>query len=283
MLGFSPISDINKKSGGEFSKISLIFPSLKSSEKFMLLLDNVACHQPRELLLLGWYRPTGVFGKGVGNSKNASEMRQNGSCFIGKRGTFQNASEMRQNCVKNARNTFGGEHLLDDTDQARIAQRILFCRTVGRRSLREYTRNSKSCSENGFSLRAFFFLFVKIGVVPRFLHMEDLGIEQNSWRSKGNNFNLRVRSSIRATSFVRKLFLRSVRCKIAPSQLATTIFAIARKAFQLEFGAYRGLAWVLKLPSNLQNCRKKENIMEKGTFIFCAKLWYAPNPGSKEI
>ena len=38
-------------------------------------------------------------------------MRQNGSCFIGKRGTFQNASEMRQKCVKNARNTFGGEHL----------------------------------------------------------------------------------------------------------------------------------------------------------------------------
>ena len=38
-------------------------------------------------------------------------MRQIGSCFIGKRGTFQNASEMRQFCVKN-----GGEHLLDDTD-----------------------------------------------------------------------------------------------------------------------------------------------------------------------
>ena len=34
--------------------------------------------------------------------RHASEMRQNGSCFIGKRGTFQNASEMRQNCVKNA-------------------------------------------------------------------------------------------------------------------------------------------------------------------------------------
>ena len=59
------------------------------------------------------YRPKGVFGKGVGNSKNASEMRQkcvrnaskmrqNGSCFIGKRGTLQNVSEMRQNCVKNA-------------------------------------------------------------------------------------------------------------------------------------------------------------------------------------
>ena len=48
--------------------------------------------------------------------RNASKMRQNGSCFIGKRGTFQNASEMRQNCVENARNTFGGEHLLDNTE-----------------------------------------------------------------------------------------------------------------------------------------------------------------------
>ena len=48
------------------------------------------------------YRPKGVFGKGVGNTKNASEMRQNGPCFIGKRGTFQNASEMRQISVKNA-------------------------------------------------------------------------------------------------------------------------------------------------------------------------------------
>ena len=37
--------------------------------------------------------------------------------FIGKRGTFQNASEIRQKCVKNARNTFGGEHLfVDDTE-----------------------------------------------------------------------------------------------------------------------------------------------------------------------
>ena len=56
-----------------------------------------------------------------------------------------------------------------------------------------------------------------------------------------------------------------------------------RKAFQPEFGAYRGLARVLESPSNPQNCGKKEKIVEKGTFIFCAKLWYAPNPGSKEI
>ena len=30
----------------------------------------------------GRYRPKGVFGKGVGNSKNTSEMRQHGSCFV---------------------------------------------------------------------------------------------------------------------------------------------------------------------------------------------------------
>ena len=55
-----------------------------------------------------------------------------------------------------------------------------------------------------------------------------------------------------------------------------------RKAFQPEFGAYRGLARVLKSPSNPQNCRKEERILEKGTFIFCAKLWYAPNPGPQK-
>ena len=35
-----------------------------------------------------------------------------------------------------------------------------------------------------------------------------------------------------------------------------------RKAFQPEFGAYRGLARVLKSPSNPQNCRKKEKVLE---------------------
>ena len=40
--------------------------------------------------------------------RNAAEMRQNGSCFIGERGTFQNAAKI-------ARNTVGGEHLLDGT------------------------------------------------------------------------------------------------------------------------------------------------------------------------
>ena len=33
-------------------------------------------------------------------------------------------------------------------------------------------------------------------------------------------------------------------------------------------------------PSKLQ---KQGKIPQKGTFIFCAKLWYAPSPGSKEI
>ena len=67
------------------------------------------------------YRPKGVFGKGVGNSqnasemrqtcvKNASEMRQNGSCFIGKRGT----SKMRQKSVKNA-SKMRGTPLLENT------------------------------------------------------------------------------------------------------------------------------------------------------------------------
>ena len=45
--------------------------------------------------------------------------------IIGTKGTFQNAPEMRQNCVKNARNTFGGEHLLDDTD----IDKTVFCET----------------------------------------------------------------------------------------------------------------------------------------------------------
>ena len=51
------------------------------------------------------------------------------------------------------------------------------------------------------------------------------------------------------------------------------------KVFQLEFGAYRGLAPVLKSPSNPQNCRKKETILEKGTFflrqtLVCTKPWF---------
>ena len=49
--------------------------------------------------------------------RNASKMCPKCALFYWKRGTFQNASEMRQKCIKNARNTFGGEHLLDDTDK----------------------------------------------------------------------------------------------------------------------------------------------------------------------
>ena len=46
-----------------------------------------------------------------------------------------------------------------------------------------------------------------------------------------------------------------------------------RKAFQPVFGAYQGLARVLKSPSNPQNCRKKEKNLEKATCIFCATNW----------
>ena len=74
--------------------------------------------------LLFRYRPKGVFGKGVGNSKSASEMRQKcvkmGLVLLGKeeRSKMRRKciSKLRQKCVKNTRNTFGGEHLLDDTD-----------------------------------------------------------------------------------------------------------------------------------------------------------------------
>ena len=56
-----------------------------------------------------------------------------------------------------------------------------------------------------------------------------------------------------------------------------------RKAFQPEFGAYGGLAGVLKSPSNPQNCRNTQKNLENCVVIFCAKPCYAPNPGSKEI
>ena len=75
------------------------------------------------------YRPKGVFGKGVGNSENASEMRQkcvkNASkmrlVLLGK----EERSKMRQNCVNNAQNTFGGEHLLDDTENNLLPIRVV--------------------------------------------------------------------------------------------------------------------------------------------------------------
>ena len=69
------------------------------------------------------YRPKGVFGKGVGNSKNASEMRQKcvkmGLVLFGEKRNVpkcvRNASKLRQTCVKNVRKVFGGERLLDDS------------------------------------------------------------------------------------------------------------------------------------------------------------------------
>ena len=56
----------------------------------------------------------------VGNNKNASEMRQKCAqmCLVllGK----EERSNMRLKCAKNARNTFGGEHLLDDTNMCSV-------------------------------------------------------------------------------------------------------------------------------------------------------------------
>ena len=52
--------------------------------------------------------------------------------------------------------------------------------------------------------------------------------------------------------------------------------AISQKAFQPEFGAYRGLVRLLKSPLNPQNCRNKQTILEKDTSIFCAKVWFKP-------
>ena len=48
--------------------------------------------------------------------RNTSEMRQKWVLLYWEKRNVQYASEIRQNCVKNSRNTFGGEHLLDDTD-----------------------------------------------------------------------------------------------------------------------------------------------------------------------
>ena len=72
--------------------------------------------------------------------------------------------------------------------------------------------------------------------------------------------------------------------QISSTTMATRIFAkdISRKAFQQlpEFGAYRGLARVLKSPSNPKTCRRKEKILEKGHFYFlcqtlvCTKPWF---------
>ena len=50
--------------------------------------------------------------------RNASKIRNASKwvLFYWEKRNIQNASEMRQKYVKNVRNTFGGEHLLDDTE-----------------------------------------------------------------------------------------------------------------------------------------------------------------------
>ena len=45
----------------------------------------------------------------------------------------------------------------------------------------------------------------------------------------------------------------------------------------------RGLVQVLTLSSNPQNCRKKNNMQEKGSFIFCAKLGNGRNTVSRVV
>ena len=60
------------------------------------------------------YRPKGVFGKGVGNSKNASEMHQ--KWVLGKeersKVRLRNASKLRQKCAER----LWGRTPLDDTE-----------------------------------------------------------------------------------------------------------------------------------------------------------------------
>ena len=102
--------------------------------------------------------------------------------------------------------------------------------------------------------------------------------------AKPNCFNWSggfLKSSLR--NFVAVTGTNTLNIKKEENERSSNFGTHFRKAFQPEFGAYRGLALVLKSPSNPQNCRKKEKIVKKGTFIFCAKLWYAPNSGLKEI
>ena len=53
-----------------------------------------------------------------------------------------------------------------------------------------------------------------------------------------------------------------------------------RKAFQPEFGAYLGFGagFDQNRPRfSSKTAERRRRVLEKGTFIFCAKLWYAPN------
>ena len=43
-------------------------------------------------------------------------------------------------------------------------------------------------------------------------------------------------------------------------------------------GVWRGFG---QRPRTLEAVEEKEKILKKATFIFCAKLWYALNPGFK--
>ena len=115
--------DLTRKVG---AKQHLTSESLKGC--FCLLL-GLHAHLQKEIFPAktgNRYRPKGVLGKGVGNNKNASEMRQKcvkmGLALLGN----EERSKMRQTCVKPAsevrqecaeQNTFGGEHLLDDTER----------------------------------------------------------------------------------------------------------------------------------------------------------------------
>ena len=63
-------------------------------------------------------------------------------------------------------------------------------------------------------------------------------------------------------------------CVAGPHDCNSKVQCLASQdqASQPDFGAYRGFAQDLFLPSNAQNCRHKRKILEKGTFIFCATL-----------
>ena len=81
-------------------------------------------------------------------------------------------------------------------------------------------------------------------------------------------------------------FFKRLRLDTRVSVFKTRAFSPSevRKAFQPEFGAYRGLARGLKSPLNPQKLQKyTENLLEKGTFIICAKPWYeCAKPGFKK-
>ena len=72
-----------------------------------------------------------VLGKGVGNNKNASrnasEIRQKCVKHAPQWVLFYQEERNVPKCVKNARNTFGGEHLLDDTETCQQRSKKTLC------------------------------------------------------------------------------------------------------------------------------------------------------------